>query len=235
MRSEGAASGGWIRSVELRVRSLEAQQVPVGAGGAPARQVLVGALAEAERHGERRLGLDAADDLRHRFRRDAVIFAGLQHHRAVSVIHRLADAAEDFLRSHPVARQRLMAGPQPAVSAVADAAVRDFDQPAQMDLVADVPPAGFIREPIELLEARRALFAKPQDDIAFLHSCRSSPDAVRAGCRLQHDRECASFARPAGDADAGRDRGRPVSGQSRARARCRGCAASCRSGRGRNR
>ena len=54
---------------QIAVRSLEPQQVTVGARLAPGRQLLLRPFAEAQRHRQRRFVLDPPDHLRHPLRR----------------------------------------------------------------------------------------------------------------------------------------------------------------------
>ena len=123
--------------VELVVGRLEAQQVAVGAGLAPRGEVLLGSLAEAQRHGEPGLGLDALHDVRHPARFEPVVLARLQHDGAPAPDLGVVGAREDLVGAHAVALDQAVAGAQAAVAAGAHAVVADLDEAAKVDLVAD--------------------------------------------------------------------------------------------------
>ena len=87
---------------------------------------------------------DAPDYLRDPIPGEAVIFAALQHHRAVAKCHGPLRGFQNLVRVQPVAPELAVAGAQAAVGALPHAKIRDFHQSAQMHRVADVLPAGFI-------------------------------------------------------------------------------------------
>ena len=154
---------------QLAVGGLEAEQIAVRAGLPPEGQFVALPLAQAQGHRQRRLGLDAADDVGHPLGGDARILAGLQHDGAVAEGHAFPDAGHDLVGRHAVAGQFAIIDPQPAVAAEADAVVRDFDQAPQVHFSPDRLLPDQIRAAPKILQPGLAGFAKPGDDLGSLH------------------------------------------------------------------
>ena len=70
--------------VQVPVRRLEPQQIAVGAGLAPGGQLVVVAFAEAERDGQRGVGLDPPDQPGDPLACEFGVFAGLKDDCAVA-------------------------------------------------------------------------------------------------------------------------------------------------------
>ena len=156
-----------MRRYRSVVGGLEAQQVAVGAGFPPGAQLVVAPFAQAEGDGQPGLGLDAPHHVAHPLGLEAVVFAGLQHHRPVTELEGVVGAGQDLVRGHAVAFDLAIAGPHAAVGALADAVVGDLDEAAQMHLVAHVGAPGlvghlpqFLQDGwVGLLEPAHGLFA----------------------------------------------------------------------------
>ena len=155
--------------VQRAVGGLEPQQVAVGPRLAPGGQFLVVAFAQAERDGQRGFGLDPphqlGDPLAGQFR----VFARLEHDRAVAELDGLSHAGHDLVVRHAIALQAEIARPQAAVAAQPHAMVRQLDQPAQMDLAADVLLPHLVGQPPEVGKPGGVGFPEPVEDFAALH------------------------------------------------------------------
>ena len=153
---------------QIPVRRFKPEQVAVRPGFAPGRKVLVRPFAETQRHCERRFVFDAPDDFRQTFRRNPVIFAALQHHRAVAELHGLLRRFKNFTGRHPVAGQFFISRAQAAIGALPRAMIRDLHQPAQMHGVADVLPARLVGAPPQFREPLRICLAEPAENFVFV-------------------------------------------------------------------
>ena len=155
--------------VEGAVGGLEAQQVAVGPGLAPRGQLRPRPLAQAQRDGQRRLGLDPAHELGHPVGRDARVFARLEHDRAVAELDGLTGAGEHFLARHAVAVQAAVLRPQAAIAAQPDAVVGQLDQPPQMDSLTYALLAGQVGILPQLGQADLVGLTEPSGNLEKMH------------------------------------------------------------------
>ena len=108
---------------------------------------------------------------------DAEVFASLEDDGAEAEFDCLARACENLFARHAVARHGA-GGAQAAVVALADAEAGDFDEAAQVDVVADVGAADRIGAGEELLEGGGVFFTQPVEEFCMGDSRH---DALRAG------------------------------------------------------
>ncbi len=139
--------------VEGAVGRLDAQEVAVGAGLPVGLIHLARLLAHGERHCHVEC-LDPADEIAHPIHRQDVRLAGLKYHGAIAEGTSGFGAGENLLRLQAVARQAVVVAPQAAIEAVALAAVRELDQPAQMDGIADIARAHAVGRSVERVITR---------------------------------------------------------------------------------
>ena len=145
------------RSVQITVRGLDLQEVPVRPGLPPQLVVLPGPLAYGERHGHVVAPLDLPHHLGEPRGVQPVVLSGLQDHRLDALGRYPAHAFEDLRAAHAVAGEARIAGVQAAVEAGVRAEAGELDDPAKQDPVPHEPAPCLIRRIEELLHLGRVL------------------------------------------------------------------------------
>ncbi len=174
----------WVHAREqVAVRGLEAQQIAVGAGLAPGAQLVEGALAQAQGDRDLGLGLDAFHDFGHHAEGQAFVLAGLQHDGAVAEVAGLFGAGDDLVGGHAVAGEVAVARAQAAVVALAQAVVGDFDEPAQVHLVAHVLFAHAVGLLPEVVERIALGLTQPVQNSGSVEDKRHDLLPIHATCR----------------------------------------------------